>query len=155
MDTVLVAFLTAIIQTVMTAFVAIAALDQLGVPTTSLVAIFGAAGLAIGLSLQDSLKNFAAGVMIILNRPFSAGHVVEVAGVMGVVEKVGVFSTMMTTPDNREITIPNGSIYGDVITNYSARDTRRIDLVIGISYDDDIKQAKDCLLYTSPSPRDA
>jgi small conductance mechanosensitive channel len=145
MDTVLVAFLTAIIQTVMTAFVAIAALDQLGVPTTSLVAIFGAAGLAIGLSLQDSLKNFAAGVMIILNRPFSAGHVVEVAGVMGVVEKVGVFSTMMTTPDNREITIPNGSIYGDVITNYSARDTRRIDLVIGISYDDDIKQAKEIL----------
>lgn len=145
MDSVLVAFLTAIIQTVLTAFVAIAALDQLGVPTTSLVAIFGAAGLAIGLSLQDSLKNFAAGVMIILNRPFSAGHVVEVAGVMGVVEKVGVFSTMMTTPDNREITIPNGSIYGDVITNYSARDTRRIDLVIGISYDDDIKQAKEIL----------
>jgi len=145
MDSVLVAFLTAIIQTVFTAFVAIAALDQLGVPTTSLVAIFGAAGLAIGLSLQDSLKNFAAGVMIILNRPFSAGHVVEVAGVMGVVEKVGVFSTMMTTPDNREITIPNGSIYGDVITNYSARDTRRIDLVIGISYDDDIKQAKEIL----------
>jgi len=145
MDSVLVAFLTAIIQTVITAFVAIAALDQLGVPTTSLVAIFGAAGLAIGLSLQDSLKNFAAGVMIILNRPFSAGHVVEVAGVMGVVEKVGVFSTMMTTPDNREITIPNGSIYGDVITNYSARDTRRIDLVIGISYDDDIKQAKEIL----------
>ena len=145
MDSVLIAFLTAIIQAVMIAFVAIAALDQLGVPTTSLVAIFGAAGLAIGLSLQDSLKNFAAGVMIILNRPFSAGHFVEVAGVMGVVEKVGVFSTTLATPDNREITIPNGSIYGDVITNYSARDTRRIDLVVGIGYDDDILKAKQIL----------
>ena len=145
MDSVLVAFLTAIIQAVMIAFVAIAALDQLGVPTTSLVAIFGAAGLAIGLSLQDSLKNFAAGVMIILNRPFSAGHFVEVAGVMGVVEKVGVFSTTLATPDNREITIPNGNIYGGVITNYSARDTRRIDLVVGIGYEDDILKAKQIL----------
>ena len=142
MDEVLVAFLTAIIQAVLIAFVAIAALDQLGVPTTSVVAIFGAAGLAIGLSLQDSLKNFAAGVMIILNRPFSAGNFVEVAGVMGVVEKVGVFATTLATPDNREITIPNGSIYGNVITNYSARDTRRIDMVVGIGYDDDIKKAK-------------
>ncbi len=145
MDAVLVAFLAAILNTVMVAFVAIAALDQLGVPTTSLVAIFGAAGLAIGLSLQDSLKNFAAGVMIILNRPFTAGNFVDVAGVAGVVEKVGVFSTTLVTPDNREITIPNGSIYGDVITNFSARDTRRIDLVVGIGYDDDIMQAKGIL----------
>lgn len=142
MDSVLSSFLRGIIRTLLTAFVAIAALDQLGVPTTSLVAIFGAAGLAVGLSLQDSLKNFAAGVMIIINRPFAAGNFIEAAGVAGVVQKVGVFSTTMTTGDNREIIIPNGSIYGGVITNYSARDTRRIDLVIGVSYDDDIKQTK-------------
>jgi len=145
MDVVLSNFLTAIISAVLTAFVAIAALDQLGVPTTSLVAIFGAAGLAIGLSLQDSLKNFAAGVMIILNRPFGAGDFVEVSGVSGSVEKVSVFSTIICTPDNREIIVPNGNIYGDVIINYSARDTRRIDLVIGIGYDDDIKLAKETL----------
>ena len=142
MDEVLSNFLEGIIGAILTAFIAIAALEQLGVPTTSLVAIFGAAGLAIGLSLQDSLKNFAAGVMIIINRPFAAGHFVDVAGVMGTVEKVSVFSTILLTPDNREITIPNGSIYGGVITNFSARDTRRVDLVIGIGYDDDIRKAK-------------
>jgi len=142
MDTVLSNFLEGIIGAIITAFIAIAALEQLGVPTTSLVAIFGAAGLAIGLSLQDSLKNFAAGVMIILNRPFGAGDFVDVAGVAGVVEKVSVFSTIIVTPDNREIIIPNGSIYGGVIINFSARDTRRIDLVVGIGYDDDIKKAK-------------
>ena len=142
MDPVLSSFLIGIIGAILTAFIAIAALEQLGVPTTSLVAIFGAAGLAIGLSLQDSLKNFAAGVMIIINRPFGAGDFVEVAGVAGSVEKVSVFSTIVKTPDNREIIIPNGSIYGDVIINYSAKDTRRVDLVAGIGYDDDILKAK-------------
>jgi small conductance mechanosensitive channel len=145
MDPVLSNFLIGIIGAILTAFIAIAALEQLGVPTTSLVAIFGAAGLAIGLSLQDSLKNFAAGVMIILNRPFGAGDFVEVAGVAGSVEKVSVFSTIVKTPDNREIIIPNGSIYGDVIINYSAKDTRRVDLVAGIGYDDDILKAKSIL----------
>lgn len=146
MDTVLSDFLASIIGALLTAFIAIAALGQLGVETTSLVAILGAAGLAIGLSLQDSIKNFAAGVMIIINKPFSAGDFVEVAGVAGSVDKVSVFSTIISTPDNREIIVPNGSIFGDVITNYSARDTRRVDLVVGIGYDDDILKAKEILL---------
>lgn len=138
-------FLKSIIGAVLTAFIAIAALDKLGVPTTSLVAIFGAAGLAIGLSMQDSLKNFAAGVLIIINRPFKAGDFIEAAGVAGVVETVAVFSTTIKTGDNREIIVPNGNVYGGVIINYSAKDTRRIDLVIGIGYDDDIKKAKQVL----------
>jgi len=145
LETVLSDFLHSIISSLLLAFLIIAVLEQLGVPTTSLVAIFGAAGLAIGLSMQDSLKNFAAGVMIIVNSPFKAGDFIEVAGVSGVVEKVAVFSTIVRTGDNREIIIPNGNIYGDVIVNYSARDTRRIDLVIGIGYDDDIKKAKKIL----------
>ncbi len=145
LETVLSNFLNSIISSLLIAFLVIAVLEQLGVPTTSLVAIFGAAGLAIGLSMQDSLKNFAAGVMIIVNSPFKAGDFIEVAGVSGVVEKVAVFSTIVRTGDNREIIIPNGAIYGDVIVNYSARDTRRIDLVIGIGYDDDIKKAKKTL----------
>ncbi len=145
LETVLSDFLNSIISSLLLAFLIIAVLEQLGVPTTSLVAIFGAAGLAIGLSMQDSLKNFAAGVMIIVNSPFKAGDFIEVAGVSGVVEKVAVFSTIVRTGDNREIIIPNGAIYGDVIVNYSARDTRRIDLVIGIGYDDDIKKAKKIL----------
>jgi len=145
LETVLSDFLESIISSLLLAFLIIAVLEQLGVPTTSLVAIFGAAGLAVGLSMQDSLKNFAAGVMIIVNSPFKAGDFIEVAGVSGVVEKVAVFSSVIRTGDNREIIVPNGNIYGDVIINYSARDTRRIDLVIGIGYDDDIKKAKKLL----------
>ena len=144
-ETVLSDFLKSIIGAVLTAFIAIAALEKLGVPTTSLVAIFGAAGLAIGLSMQDSLKNFAAGVLIIINRPFKSGDFIEAAGVAGVVETVAVFSTTIKTGDNREIIVPNGNVYGGVIINYSAKDTRRIDLVIGIGYDDDIKKAKQVL----------
>ncbi len=144
-ESVLSDFLTSIISSLLLAFLVIAVLEQLGVPTTSLVAIFGAAGLAVGLSMQDSLKNFAAGVMLIVNRPFKDGDFIEVTGVSGVVEKVSVFSTVIKTGDNREIIIPNGNIYGDVIVNYSAKDKRRIDLVIGIGYDDDIKKAKETL----------
>ena len=138
-------FLRSIISSLLIAFLAIATLEQLGVPTTSLVAIFGAAGLAIGLSMQDSLKNFAAGVLLIINRPFRAGDFIDAAGVSGSVEKIAVFSTTLKTGDNREIIIPNSNIYSGVITNFSARDTRRIDLVIGIGYDDNIQQAKDVL----------
>ncbi len=144
-ESVLSNFLRSIISSLLLAFLVIAVLEQLGVPTTSLVAIFGAAGLAVGLSMQDSLKNFAAGVMIIVNSPFKAGDFIEVVGVSGVVEKVSVFSTLIKTGDNREIIVPNGKIYSDVIVNYSARYTRRIDLVIGIGYEDDIKKAKKVL----------
>jgi len=143
MDEMLVNFILSILSGVLLLVVIIASLDRLGVDTTSLVALIGAAGLAIGLSLQDSLKNFAAGVMLIIFRPFKAGDFVEAAGTSGVVETISIFSSTFRTPDNRSIIIPNGAIYSDVITNYSARDTRRIDLVIGISYDDDIRKAKD------------
>lgn len=142
LDEILVNFIVSILNGVLLLVVIIAALDRLGVDTTSLVALIGAAGLAIGLALQDSLKNFAAGVMLIVFRPFKAGDFVEVGGTQGVVEKINIFSSTFRTPDNREIIVPNGAIYSGVITNYSARATRRIDLVFGISYDDDLRAAK-------------
>ena len=144
-DIILVDFICAIANAILMLFIAIAALDQLGVDTTSLVAVIGAAGLAIGLSLQDSLKNFASGVMLIVFRPFTAGNFIEAGGVSGVVEKISIFSTLMRTGDNREVIVPNGSIYGGTITNYSARDTRRIDMVFGIGYGDDIRKAKEII----------
>jgi small conductance mechanosensitive channel len=143
MDDMLANFVLSILTGVLLLVVIIAALNQLGVDTTSLVALIGAAGLAVGLSLQDSLKNFAAGVMLIVFRPFKAGDFVEAAGTQGVVETISIFSSTFRTPDNRSIIIPNGAIYSGVITNYSARETRRIDLRIGISYDDDIRKAKE------------
>ena len=142
MDEMLVRFLTSILRWVLLLFVVIAALSQLGIDTTSLIALLGAAGLAIGLSLQSSLSNFAAGVMIIVFRPFSKGDFVEVAGAMGVIDNINIFTTTLTTPDNKEVIVPNGSILNNNITNYSARDTRRVDMVFGISYDDDLRKAK-------------
>ncbi len=145
MDEILINFVTSIIRAVLLLFVVIAALDQLGVDTTSLIALLGAAGLAVGLALQNSLQNFAAGVMLIVFRPFKAGDFVEAGGVSGVVESIGIFSSIFRTGDNREVIIPNGAIYGGTIINYSARETRRIDMVFGIGYDDDIKKAKELL----------
>jgi len=145
MDEMLVRFLCSILRSVLLLFVIIAALSQLEVDTTSLVALLGAAGLAIGLSLQSSLGNFASGVMLIVFRPFAKGDFVEVAGTSGSVDEIGIFTTTLTTGDNKEVIVPNGAIYSSTITNYSARDTRRIDLVFGIGYDDDIRQAKTIL----------
>lgn len=145
MDTILVDFVCSIIKNALLLFVIIAALDQLGVNTTSMIALLGAAGLAVGLALQSSLQNFASGVMLIIFRPFTAGDFIEAGGVSGTVEKISIFSTKMKTGDNREIIVPNGKIYGDTITNYSARDTRRIDMVFGIGYGDDIRKARDIL----------
>jgi small conductance mechanosensitive channel len=142
MDAMLARFLGNILYAVLLVAVIIAAVDQLGVNTTSLLAVFGAAGLAVGLALQNSLSNFSAGVMLIIFRPFKVGDFIEAAGVTGVVEEVQIFNTLLKTPDNREIIVPNGQIYSGTITNFSARDTRRIDLVFGIGYDDDIKKAK-------------
>ena len=138
-------FLGNIIQAVFMVVITIAALEQLGVDTTSVLAVFAAAGLAVGLAFKDSLSNFAAGIMVILFKPFKLGDFVEAAGVSGVIEQIGIFNTLMRTGDNREITVPNGHIYSDVITNFSARETRRIDLVIGIGYDDNIGLAKTTL----------
>ncbi|MCX4189574.1 mechanosensitive ion channel family protein [Methylophaga sp. OBS3] len=145
MDPILINFISTIANVVLLIFVIIAALDQLGVNTTSMIAVLGAAGLAVGLALKDSLQNFAAGVMLIVNRPFKLGNFVEVAGVMGIVEQISIFSTIMRTTDNREVIIPNGQIYSGKIINYSARDTRRADMVFGISYDSDLRKAKQIL----------
>ena len=144
-DETLVSFVGSIIRWVGILFVVIAALSQLGIDTTSLVALLGAAGLAIGLSLQGSLGNFAAGVMIIIFKPFQKGHFVEVAGTMGVVDSISIFTTVLTTPDNKEVIVPNGAVIGNNITNYSARPTRRVDMVFCIGYDDDILAAKKIL----------
>lgn len=145
LDHILVQFVGSILRTVLLLIVVVAALDQLGVDTTSLIALMGAAGLAVGLALQDSLKNFAAGVMLIVFRPFKSGDFIEAAGITGVVERINIFTSTLRTPDNREIIVPNGPIYGGVITNYSARDTRRIDMTFGIGYGDDIRQAKEII----------
>jgi len=152
-DSILVNFIASIGKSVLLLFIAIAALDQLGVNTTSLVALIGAAGLAIGLSLQSSLQNLASGVMLIIFRPFSAGDTIETAGVIGTIETIGIFSTTMRTGDNREIIVPNGNIYGNNITNYSRRETRRIDMVFGISYDDDLRKAKEIIKSIIDSDR--
>ncbi|MCP4288846.1 MAG: mechanosensitive ion channel [Gammaproteobacteria bacterium] len=145
MDEILINFVSSIVKSVLLLFVIVAALDQLGVNTTSLIALLGAAGLAVGLALQGSLQNFAAGVMMIVFRPFKAGDFVEAGGTSGVVEAINIFSTTMRTGDNREIIVPNGSIYGGSITNYSARETRRVDMVFGIGYGDDIRKARDIM----------
>lgn len=134
-----------LINAALTIVVIIAALDRLGVDTTSVMAVFAAAGLAVGLALKDSLSNFAAGVMLITFKPFKIGDVITAAGSTGVVESIRIFNTLMRTGDNQEITIPNSHIYDGSIINITARDTRRIDLVIGISYDDNIGKAKDIL----------
>ena len=144
-DPTLVAFLGNILNAALLAAVIIAALDALGVPVTSLVAVLGAAGLAIGLAMKDSLSNFATGVMLILLRPFTKGDYVEVADVEGSVDEVRIFSTYLTTPDNKRVIVPNGMIGNDTITNYTAMGQRRVDLVFGVGYDDDLKVAREVL----------
>jgi small conductance mechanosensitive channel len=146
LDSTLVAFCGNLVYVILVTFVIIAAMSKLGVQTTSLIALIGAAGLAIGLSLQSSLSNFAAGIMMIILRPFKAGDYIEGGGMAGTVELIHIFSTRLKTPDNRTVTIPNAKLMGDNIINYTERGTRRMDLVIGVSYDDDIRQVKQILL---------
>jgi small conductance mechanosensitive channel len=141
-EEILISFIGNMLYFALLVVVVIAALDRLGVNTSSVLAIFAAAGLAVGLALKDSLSNFSAGVMLVLFKPFKVGDFIEAAGSAGVVEQLRIFNTVMRTGDNREITIPNSQIYGGTIINFNARDTRRIDLVFGIGYDDDLKQAK-------------
>tara|TARA_A100001391_G_scaffold108388_1_gene72789 strand:+ start:8596 stop:9453 length:858 start_codon:yes stop_codon:yes gene_type:complete len=142
LDTTVARFLGRLVHVVLFLFVVIAALDRLGVQTTSLVAIVGAAGLAVGLALKDSLSNFAAGVMLILFRLFREGHYVEVAGTAGTVSEIRIFATVLTTADNKVITVPNGKIMAGNIVNYSEKPTRRLDLVFGVAYDADLSQVK-------------
>ncbi len=127
------------------AFVVLAALGQLGVQTTSFIAVIGAAGLAIGLALQGSLANFAAGFLLIIFHPFKVGDLIEGAGVLGVVEKIQIFTTQLLTADNKTIIIPNAKLTADNIVNWSVKGTRRVDLEVGIGYGDDIDKARDIL----------
>ena len=144
-DETLISFVGNLTYVALLAFVVIAAINQLGVQTTSFIAILGAAGLAIGLALQGSLANFAAGVLMIIFRPFKAGDYIEAAGVAGVVEKIEIFTTKLKTPDNKAIIVPNAKIMGDNITNYSAKTERRVDMIIGVSYGDDLKKVRQVL----------
>ena len=125
--------------------VVIAAIGQLGIQTTSFIAIFGAAGLAVGLALQGSLSNFASGVLIVLFRPYKVGDFVEAAGIAGVVEQVQILTTILKTGDNKQVVVPNSQIMDSIITNYSANDTRRVDLVVGVSYEDDLDKVRKTL----------
>ena len=145
LDQTLVGFVSNLANAAILIVVAIAALNQLGIHTTSLVAIVGAAGLAIGLALKDSLGNFAAGIMILLFKQFKAGDFIEAAGVMGIVESLNMFSTQLKTGDNKTIFIPNGRLLSESITNYSIKRTRRVDLVIGVSYNSDLNHVKSIL----------
>lgn len=144
-DETLVEFIGSFAYYAMFAFVIIAVISQLGVHTTSLIAVVGAAGLAVGLAMQNSLSNFAAGVMLIMFKPFKVGDYVEIAGTAGTVESVMIVSTRLKSPDNKRIYVPNGQIYSGNIINYSANDTRRVDLVFGCSYEDDLSRAKSVL----------
>lgn len=139
-------FLTNFTYVLIMTFVIIAALGRLGVQTASFVAVIGAAGLAVGLALQGSLANFAAGFLLIIFRPFKKGDYIEGGGTAGIVEEIQVFTTIMKTPDNKKVIVPNSKMTGDNIINYSANATRRLDIVFGVSYMDDIKKVKDILL---------
>ncbi|HZX24046.1 MAG TPA: mechanosensitive ion channel domain-containing protein [Woeseiaceae bacterium] len=141
-DATLIKFLSNIVRVLLLIFVILAAIGQLGIQTTSLIAVLGAAGLAVGLALQGSLSNFAAGVLVIIFRPYKVGDYIEGAGVAGTVDEVQIFNTVLKTPDNVRIIVPNSQITGGIITNYSAHETRRVDFTFGIGYADDIDKAK-------------
>lgn len=144
-DVTLQTFVANLVRMVLLTFVIIAAIGALGIQTTSFIAILGAAGLAIGLALQGSLSNFASGVLIVLFRPYKVGDFVEAAGISGVVEEVQILTTVLKTGDNKKVIVPNGQIMDSVITNYSANERRRVDMVVGVSYDDDLDKVRSTL----------
>lgn len=140
-DETLVPFLANLVYAGVLTFVILAALQVLGVPTTSAIAVVGAAGLAVALAFQGTLSNFSSGVLLLTFRPFKVGDFVEAAGVSGTVQEVGVFFSILHTPDNIRVVMPNSKVSGEVVLNYTANDTRRIDLVMGVGYDDDLEVA--------------
>lgn len=144
-DDMLVDFLGTIVSTLIIIVAVIAAVDQMGIPATSFLAVIGAAGLAIGLALKDSLSNFASGVMLVLFRPFGKGDFVDAGGITGTVDEIHLVSTILTTPDNKQVIVPNALMYSSAIINFSAKDTRRVDMAIGVGYDDDLKVAASVL----------
>ncbi len=141
-DKTLETFVCNLVRIVLLVVVIIAAIGQLGIQTTSFIAIFGAAGLAVGLALQGSLSNFASGVLIVLFRPYKVGDFIEGAGISGSVEQVQILTTVLKTGDNKQVIVPNSQIMGSIITNYSANATRRVDMVIGVSYSDDLDKVR-------------
>ena len=141
-DPTLIKFTASVTYIALITFVILAALGQLGIQTTSFIAVLGAAGLAIGLALQGSLANFAAGFLMILFRPFKVGDVIEGAGTVGTVAEIQIFTTKVMTPDNKTVIIPNAKLTGDNIVNYTVEGTRRVDMVFGIGYGDDIDKAR-------------
>jgi small conductance mechanosensitive channel len=145
MDQTLSRFFSSLIYIVLIVMVVLTAVNTLGVPTTNFLAIVGAAGLAIGLALKDSLANFSSGVMLVFFRPFRVGDMIQAAGVSGVVESIGIFSTVVKTLDNIVITVPNSLIYAGTITNFTAEPVRRIDILVAISYEDSIGEARKLL----------
>ena len=144
-DKTLETFVSNLVRMVLMVVVVIAAISRVGIETTSFIAIFGAAGLAVGLAMQGSLSNFAAGVLIVMFRPYRVGDFVEAAGIAGVVEQVQILTTVLKTGDNKQIIVPNGQIMESIITNYSANETRRVDLVVGVSYDDDLDMVRETI----------
>ena len=144
-DPIVIGFVGSITYIALLAFVIIAALGQLGIQTTSFIAILGAAGLAVGLALQGSLANFAAGFLMIIFRPFKVGDFIEGAGVSGVVDTIQIFTTTLKTGDNKTIIIPNAKLSGDNIINYSAQTKRRVDMTVGVAYDADLSKVRDVL----------
>jgi small conductance mechanosensitive channel len=144
-DETLIPFLSSLVYYLVLAFVVIAALGMVGIQTASIIAVLAAAGLAVGLALQGTLANFAAGVMLLVFRPFRKGDFIEAAGVLGAVEAVSIFTTKLNTPDNVAIVIPNAAVWGQLIRNYATNPTRRVDMVVGISYADNIQIAMDAI----------
>jgi small conductance mechanosensitive channel len=145
-DATLIPFLSAMVYTLAMVFVVVAVLGLFGIPTASFVAVLGAAGLAVGLAMQGTLSNFAAGVMLLVFRPFKVGDVVDVAGTLGKVKEIGIFATQLDTLDNVRVIISNGTVYGDKISNYTTNETRRVDLTVGVSYGDDLEKAREVIL---------
>jgi len=145
-DPAVTSFVGSLVYFLILTFAVLAALAKFGIQTASFVAVLGAAGFAIGFALQGSLSNFAAGVLILVLRPFKIGDYIDSAGVAGTVKDIQLFTTVLATPDNIKIIVPNGKIFGDVIKNVSAYDTRRVDFVIGIGYTSDIQKAYDIMM---------
>ena len=139
-------FASSLVNVVVLVFFVIAAISKVGIQTTSFIAVIGAAGLAVGMALQGSLANFASGVLLLVFRPLAVGEFVEAGGETGKVEEIGIFTTTLVTPDNKTVIIANSGVTGNNITNYSRKPTRRVDLVFGIDYGDDIRRAKEILL---------
>jgi small conductance mechanosensitive channel len=160
-DETLTSFIASLSYAALMVFIVIAAVQKLGVSTTSFVAVIGAAGLAIGLALQGSLANFAAGILMIIFKPFKVSDLIDAGGALGVVEEIGIFTTELKTADNKKIIIPNAKVTGDNIVNYSAKGQRRVDMVAGVSYSDDLDKVRKVLeeilsedkrILTDPAP---